>query len=145
MGIEGKSGCSKIKRRKLAINWKQLLPSSSGDDDRPTELLVTSKRKSKCGRSEGDAQENHKEDLELQTKSYDEITEYIARSKRFLVTLSDKLPDRGEKLKATLQRYEDELERRNKLELEKVLPEAKGKVTRNLHHQQCLPNFLTEC
>ncbi|CAI9275677.1 unnamed protein product [Lactuca saligna] len=145
MGFEGKSGCSKLKRRKLAINWKQLVPSSSGDDDRPTELLVTSKRKSKCGRSEGDAQENDKEDLELQTKSYDDITEYIARSKRFLVTLSDKLPDRGEKLKATLQRYEDELERRNKLELEKsakllflqVLPEAKGNVTRSLHHQQC--------
>ncbi|CAI9275679.1 unnamed protein product [Lactuca saligna] len=137
MGIKGKGGCSKIKRRKLAINWKQLVTSSSGDDDHPTELLVTSKRKSKCGRSEGDAQENHKEDLELQTKSYDEITEYIARAKRFLLTLSDKLPDRGEKLKATLQRYEDELERRNKLEREKVLPEAEGNVTRILHHQQC--------
>ncbi|KAL7610589.1 hypothetical protein Lser_V15G11439 [Lactuca serriola] len=121
MESEEESGCSRIKNNKpLRLDWEELLPSSSGDDDRPPELLVRSKKKFKGGGSGTDAQENQMEDLELQTKSLNEITESITRFKKNLVTLAKKLPDNGEKLKGTLQRYEDELERRNKLKSEKV-------------------------
>ncbi|KAI3502409.1 hypothetical protein L1887_30461 [Cichorium endivia] len=117
MEIEEESGCSGTKRKtRLALDWEELLPGSSGDDDRPPEILVKSKRKSKDGSSGGDAQEIQKEDLELQTKSNNEITECIARIKKSLQTLSHKLPDKGEKFRANLKRHEDELERRNKLQ-----------------------------
>ncbi|KAI3518000.1 hypothetical protein L1887_06302 [Cichorium endivia] len=43
------------KKPAAALDWEQLLPGSSGDDDRPPKLLVKSKRKSKDGGSGGDA------------------------------------------------------------------------------------------
>ncbi|XP_071692871.1 ubiquitin-like-specific protease 1C isoform X2 [Rutidosis leptorrhynchoides] len=52
-------------------------------------------------------------------KTDGEINEFISRQKR-MEKISYKLPDRGEKLKATVRRYEAELERRNQAKLTKV-------------------------
>ncbi|XP_076936226.1 ubiquitin-like-specific protease 1D [Bidens hawaiensis] len=60
------------------------------------------------------------EDLELMGKSDREIAESVARIKRNFQTIGVRLPDGGQKFKANLMRHERELERRNKLQLDKA-------------------------
>ncbi|KVH96072.1 Peptidase C48, SUMO/Sentrin/Ubl1, partial [Cynara cardunculus var. scolymus] len=120
MEIEQENACNGVKRNEpLTLDWEQLLPTASADDDRPPELVVKSEKKSKDGSSGGDAEQDQKEHFELLSKSDHEINEYIARHKTVMQTLSSKLPDKGEKLKATFRRHVEELERRKKLQSEK--------------------------
>ncbi|KAI3824898.1 hypothetical protein L1987_06371 [Smallanthus sonchifolius] len=100
--------CNGIKR-KPPLDWDHLLPTDS-DDDRPPELVV---------KSDHEITENQMID-ELMMKSDREITETIARFSKTLQSLGDRLPDKGEKVKANLRRHEQELERRKKLQSEKA-------------------------
>lgn len=114
---EEENGCNKLLKRKkpLDLNWEHILPTSSGDDDdRRPELVVTSKN------GGGGEVDEPTEDLNLMIKSEREIKETIVRLKG-LQNLAHNLPDNGDKLKANLRRHEDELQRRIKLQLDKVL------------------------
>ncbi|MFS8031516.1 putative Ulp1 peptidase [Helianthus anomalus] len=117
MDIEAQTTCNRIKRKKP---YEELKPTVSGDDDRTAEHEATSQKNSDSDGGGVDAQENKTEDLELMEKSDREIATSIERFKRNLQTISVKLPDGGEKLKANLRRHEYELERRKKLQLEKA-------------------------
>ncbi|KAJ0667094.1 putative transcription factor/ chromatin remodeling BED-type(Zn) family [Helianthus annuus] len=106
-----------IKRKKP---YEELKPTASGDDDRTVEHEATSEKNSDSDAGGVDAQENKTEDLELMEKSDCEIAASIEMTKRNLQTIGVRLPDGGEKYKANLRRHEYELERRKKLQLEKV-------------------------
>ncbi|KAM0058901.1 putative transcription factor/ chromatin remodeling BED-type(Zn) family [Helianthus debilis subsp. tardiflorus] len=106
-----------IKRKKP---YEELKPTASGDDDCTVEHEATSEKNSDSDAGGVDAQENKTEDLELMEKSDREIAASFERIKRNLQTIGVRLPDGGEKYKANLRRHEYELERRKKLQLEKV-------------------------
>ncbi|GJR69939.1 hypothetical protein Tco_0016004 [Tanacetum coccineum] len=57
--------------------------------------------------------QNESEEIEMKTDT--EIKDTISRMKNNLKNFASKLRDGGEKLKASLRKYEDELERRNKV------------------------------
>ncbi|GJY08049.1 hypothetical protein Tco_0375103 [Tanacetum coccineum] len=64
--------------------------------------------------------QNESEEIEMKTDT--EIKDTISRMKNNLKNFASKLRDGGEKLKASLRKYEDELERRNKIKPPPVLP-----------------------
>lgn len=91
------------------------LDLDSSNNDPPPDLHITSDNKP-------DAQiDSHEEvDLELMDKSDREIEESIVRIRKNFNLIRIKLPDGGQKFKANLRRHEFELERRKKLQLDKV-------------------------
>lgn len=103
-------GCNKSKRKSFSLDWKDLLLDSS-DEDRSPELVVKSNHQ---------VTENEMIDSELLTKSDREITASIVSFTKTLQAYGDKLADKGEKVKANLWRHERELERRKKIQSEKV-------------------------
>ncbi|KAI3717427.1 hypothetical protein L1987_69033 [Smallanthus sonchifolius] len=100
--------CNGIKR-KPPLDWDHLLLTDS-DDDRPPDLVV---------KSDHEITENQMMDV-LMMKSDRELTETVARFRKALQSLGDRLPDKGEKVKENLRRHEQELERRKKLQSEKA-------------------------
>ncbi|GJX74753.1 hypothetical protein Tco_0313348 [Tanacetum coccineum] len=64
--------------------------------------------------------QNESEEIEMKTDT--QIKETISRMKNNLKNFGFKLRDGGEKLKVSLRKYEDELERRNKIKPPPVLP-----------------------
>ena len=114
-----------FKRKKpLEIDWKMIFSTDDDVDDRPPEIVITSAVKSTAGGGGGGGRreaKTEKEDAEYQKKSDRELEDMIPRIKQNILKLSDKLPDKGEKFKATLKRCEDEVERRKKICGDKVL------------------------
>ncbi|KAJ9554411.1 hypothetical protein OSB04_018456 [Centaurea solstitialis] len=96
----------KKKNTPFDIDWNKLMDDDDVDD-RPPEIVITSAVKSNGGGDGGG-------ESEYRRKTDGELEEMISRTKHNIVTLSDKLIDKGEKLKATLRRCEDEVERRKK-------------------------------
>ncbi|KAI3733519.1 hypothetical protein L6452_12962 [Arctium lappa] len=105
-----------FKRKKpLDIDWKLLLPTDDALDDHPPDLVIT---KSKGGGDGGGGvrdSKTEKEDVEYRMKTDGELEDMIPRIKQNILTLSGKLPDKGEKFKATLRRCVAEVERRKKI------------------------------
>lgn len=102
----------KCKKRKLDINWKEVLPERN--DEPLAELIVekaeppTSAPKSVHAMNDdsgsGEESERQMSNHELELK--------IARMKSFYETSRQRMPDKGEKFIAKLQRLEKEHERR---------------------------------
>nr|XP_043609828.1 uncharacterized protein LOC122581647 [Erigeron canadensis] len=134
MEIDDDNSCNstKTKKKPLDLGWNRLLPTTSSghDDGRSPELIITtSTNKFDGGGGEVHApqQEDQKDDLGIMTKTDDEINECIARKRNSFQVLGKRLPDKGEKFMADIRRLEIELERRNKLKLEKETCEAEVK------------------
>ena len=100
----------RAKKRPLDLDWEKLLPNSSqnddDDDDAPPELIVKS---STTTATMGSGDERH-EDLEKWSDRM--LEEHIERKRRTCETMGPRMPDKGEKLRLTLKRFEDERERR---------------------------------
>ncbi|PWA71236.1 Peptidase C48, SUMO/Sentrin/Ubl1 [Artemisia annua] len=109
MEIDEPNGPKRKASTPITLDWDQLLSREDGGDDRPPELEVIRSNKKPKELSENIYQS---EDLEMVVKSDRELKESIARFKRNLKTLAHKLRDGGERLRVSLKRHEDELERR---------------------------------
>ncbi|KAL0004188.1 hypothetical protein SO802_011749 [Lithocarpus litseifolius] len=100
----------RTKKRPLDLDWEKLLPNSSqndDDDDAPPELIVKSSTTTTATMGSGD--ERH-EDFEKWSDRT--LEEQIERKRRTCETMGPRMPDKGEKLRLTLKRLEDERERR---------------------------------
>ncbi|KAF7829365.1 ubiquitin-like-specific protease 1D isoform X1 [Senna tora] len=87
--------------------------SIQDDDDQPPPMLVLSPSSSKTTDSLGEPRQSSNMDPHgLQHLRDHELTESIQSKKHTLETMGGNLPDKGEKLRATIKRYEDELARR---------------------------------
>ncbi|KAK9064504.1 hypothetical protein SSX86_015886 [Deinandra increscens subsp. villosa] len=104
------ANCIEIKKPPLSLDWHHLIDSSD-DDDRPPEHVV---------KSNHEITENQAIESEFAMKSGCEIRENIARLRKTLKSQGEKLPDKGEKIKVNIRKHEDEIERRKKIQLEKV-------------------------
>nr|XP_043606355.1 ubiquitin-like-specific protease 1D isoform X2 [Erigeron canadensis] len=95
------------------------LSTTSSDDDRPPELIIVKSSNKSDGEVHAPPQEDEKDDFELMTKTDHELNQTLARLINTRA-LSKTLPDKGEKLMANIRRHQSELEKRNKLKLEKA-------------------------
>lgn len=123
------------RKRPLDIDWKKVLL----EDDPPLELEVTSTPviSNMGGR---DQQPPPRDDISRMTDT--QLDDLIARQRRNIATLGPKLPDKGEKLKVTLQRYQDEKERRKNRRLEEVFLLFYSLFIIHIHSFECqLPNI----
>ncbi|XP_062159325.1 ubiquitin-like-specific protease 1D [Alnus glutinosa] len=112
-------------RTELVLDWEKLLPSE--DDDPPVVLIVkpttTTTQPSKQS-AMGSAQRlNSQRDEGFDLLSDHELNDSIRSKRCTLETMALRLPDRGEKVRATLTRLEEEMERRK---LRRVDKEADG-------------------
>ena len=103
----------KKEKRPLELDWETLLPSQ---EDEPPPVLVVEEEASTIG--EQQHQQTQRDDVEYKTDH--ELNEMITRQSNMLETLGPKLPDKGAKLRANLQRLMDERERRKFCRVEKV-------------------------
>lgn len=105
----------RAKKRPLDLDWEKLLPNSSqngdDDDDAPPELIVKSSTTATATAAStmGSGDERH-EDFEKWSDRM--LEEQIERKRRTCETMGPRMPDKGEKLRLTLKRFEDERERR---------------------------------
>ncbi|KAM3706409.1 hypothetical protein ACJW31_03G150400 [Castanea mollissima] len=103
----------RAKKRPLELDWEKLLPNSSqnddDDDDAPPELIVKSSTTTTTATTMGSGDERH-EDFEKWNDRM--LEEQIERKRRTCETMGPRMPDKGEKLRLTLKRLEDERERR---------------------------------
>lgn len=98
--------------------------------NRPPEIVVvTSAEKSKDRVGVVQQPETKVEGFDYQMKTDDELESMITRLKKNLLTIGDKLPDKGEKVKATLRRYVAEVQRRKRSRVDKAETEG-GTVKR---------------
>ena len=74
------------------------------DDDRPPEIIITKPSKGFV-----------KRDHEYELKTEKELEELIMKNKNLVFSFGHKLADKGEKLRLTIQRCEEELDRRLKM------------------------------
>jgi hypothetical protein len=93
------------KKRPLELDWDKLLPSQD-DDDVPLEVIVKTTHQSAMG------SDQRQSDEDLQGLSTHYIQEQIDRKRRTLETLGPKLADKGDKIRRTIKRLQDELDRR---------------------------------
>uniref|UniRef100_A0A5B6ZMV5 Putative ubiquitin-like-specific protease 1D isoform X2 n=1 Tax=Davidia involucrata TaxID=16924 RepID=A0A5B6ZMV5_DAVIN len=105
------------KKRKTPIDldWEKLLPSR--DEEPPPVLVVTTSGREPSAMSGEQFQQSWMEE-ELSRMGDKELNDSIFRHRRNVETLGPKLPDKGEKLKATLKCLEDERERRESRRME---------------------------
>ena len=109
-------------KKPLDLDWAKLLPTDDSVDDRPPDIVITPAEKSKgCG---GDLQQPKMEEKDnvYQTKTDGELEGMIRSMTNTIRTTADKLPDNGEKCRATLQRCIAEVERRKRTRGTKVSP-----------------------
>ncbi|KAL4639113.1 hypothetical protein ACB092_03G195000 [Castanea dentata] len=104
----------RAKKRPLELDWEKLLPNSSqnyddDDDDAPPELIVKSSTTTTTATTMGSGDERY-EDFEKWSDRM--LEEQIERKRRTCETMGPRMPDKGEKLRLTLKRLEDERERR---------------------------------
>ncbi|XP_075658267.1 ubiquitin-like-specific protease 1D isoform X5 [Castanea sativa] len=99
----------RAKKRPLELDWEKLLPNSSQNDDAPPELIVKSSTTTTTATTMGSGDERH-EDFEKWGDRM--LEEQIERKRRTCETMGPRMPDKGEKLRLTLKRLEDERERR---------------------------------
>jgi ubiquitin-like-specific protease 1C/D len=112
-------------RTELVLDWEKLLPSE--DDDPPVVLIVkptttttTTTQPSKQS-AMGSAQRlNSQRDEGFDLLSDHELNDSIRSKRCTLETMALRLPDRGEKVRATLTRLEEEMERRKLRRVDKV-------------------------
>ncbi|PWA90947.1 Peptidase C48, SUMO/Sentrin/Ubl1 [Artemisia annua] len=88
----------------LDLDMDMLFKEDPCDDDRPPEIIITKP-------SKGFVERDH----EFELKTEKELKEMIMKNKNHVFSFGHKLPDKGEKLRLTIQRCEDELERRLKM------------------------------
>ncbi|XP_057947911.1 ubiquitin-like-specific protease 1D isoform X2 [Malania oleifera] len=132
------------KKKPLDLDWDQLLPTRE-DEEPPAELVVTTEATAGAVTASGaatttserqrhrehspmvrepQAQQQHysqRDDIEHMTDH--ELNDTIRRKIRNIETLGPKLPDKGAKLRASLKRFQGEMERRN---LQRLQPDANG-------------------
>lgn len=99
----------KFQMARLIIDWNQLI-----DDNPPAELVVATKATPTI------TVDGEEQNEEFSNLTNDEITEKINRFKRLLGCRGPSLFDGGEKLKTTIKKLEDELQRRKLLRSDKA-------------------------
>lgn len=103
----------KKEKRPLDLNWETLLPSQ--DDEPPLVLVV--EQESPTIEEPQQQQQTQRDDVEYKTDH--ELNDLISRHSIHVESLGPKLPDKGAKLRANLQRLMDERERRKLCRVEK--------------------------
>lgn len=103
----------KKEKRPLNLDWETLLPNQ---EDEPPPVLVVEEESPTTG--EPQQQQNQRDGVEQKTDH--ELNDMITRQSITLENLGPKLPDKGAKLRANLQRLIDERERRKICRVEKV-------------------------
>ncbi|KAF3663793.1 putative xyloglucan endotransglucosylase/hydrolase protein 33-like [Capsicum annuum] len=106
---------------RLIIDWNKLV-----NDEPPAELVVDTKAPPTTAAAAGE------ENDELSELTVLELTRKINGIKSLLSSIGARLPDKGEKLKARLKKYEDEFERKLLLHSEKITSDKCGSLGR--HH-----------
>ncbi|XP_059649015.1 ubiquitin-like-specific protease 1D [Cornus florida] len=110
------------KKRRLDLDWEQIMPRS-GDDDPPPVLEVTttttttSQPPSAAAMDGEELQDSQR--FEFERLGDRELNDDISRIRVNIDKFSEKLPDKGEKLRARLKLLQYERERRQRLRLEK--------------------------
>ncbi|KAG7979613.1 hypothetical protein I3843_05G139200 [Carya illinoinensis] len=107
------------KKIPLVLDWEKLLPSH--DDDVPPPLLVVKPSGQPPNESPMDSDQSHsqREEGGFHLLSDHDLNESIRSKLRTLENMAPKLADKGEKIRATLKRLEDEMERRKLRRLNK--------------------------
>lgn len=107
------------KKLPLVLDWEKLLPSH--DDGVPPPLLVVIPNSQPPKSSPMDSDQSHSQREEgFDLLSDHDLNESIRSKRRTLETMAPKLHDKGQKIRATLKRLEDEMERRKLRRLNKV-------------------------
>ncbi|KAF7809284.1 ubiquitin-like-specific protease 1D isoform X1 [Senna tora] len=114
------------KKLPLQLDWNQLLPSRA-DDEPPPMLIVKPPSDSlshprKPSRFGSDHPAFPADDLGRFNDR--ELSDMLKRKKATLDTTSRRLPDKGEKLRDVIKRYEDELARREMQHLDKEVDDS---------------------
>lgn len=107
-------GEEKKEKRTLGLDWETLLPS---EEDEPPPIQVVEQESPTIGETQ---QQEHAQRDDVGYKTDSELNEMITRQSRSLDACGPKLPDKGEKLRAYLQRLLEEKERRKLCRVEKV-------------------------
>lgn len=98
------------KKRRLELNWDQLLPST--DEEPLAELVVTTTN------SNNDQQHSQREEIKHMSDA--KLNMLIHRQIKNLENFGRTLPDKGVKLRAYMKLLEDEREHRKLQRLDKV-------------------------
>ncbi|XP_048322454.1 ubiquitin-like-specific protease 1D [Ziziphus jujuba] len=109
------------KRRPLDLDWETLLPSQ--EDDPPAVLIVKSNNNQNINTlkdSSMAAADSRNSDSEYSELRDHELDDRIVRQKKNIEGMGPRLPDKGEKLRLSLKRMEEERERRKLRRVETV-------------------------
>lgn len=119
--MEG-GGERKRKGVPIALDWDWLMPPGAKDDEVPPELVIENAAEKSKPREElmMEYEEEPHRDHYLEKMSDKELIEKFHRVKSSLGTMSSRLPDGGEKLRANLKSTEAEMERRKLLKVGNV-------------------------
>lgn len=112
----------KNKKRKspIDLDWDKLLPPRQQDDDEPPPILVVTTISGVAGQPQSTMGGGEQVGDELETMPDLRLEESITRGRKNYETLGPKLPDKGQKLLASIRRLEEENERRKRRRLVKV-------------------------
>lgn len=111
----------KNKKRKspIDLDWDKLLPPRQQDDDEPSPILVVTTIAGVAGQPQSTMGGGEQVGDELETMPDLRLEESITRGRKNYETLGPKLPDKGQKLLASIRRFEEENERRKRRRLVK--------------------------
>ncbi|CAL5418949.1 unnamed protein product [Camellia sinensis] len=102
----------KMKGGPIDLDWDLLLPRGNDDEPPPVLVVTAAARNQSPPPPMGGDQEELSQRDELFQKSDRELEDAITRLRNSIETIGPKLPDKGEKLRASLKRLEDEKEHR---------------------------------
>ncbi|OMO78205.1 Peptidase C48, SUMO/Sentrin/Ubl1 [Corchorus capsularis] len=101
------------KKRKLKLDWNQLLSKKPGDDEPLPPLVVITTEPQQPGRQSDAMGGGDYQDREHLVGMTDrELDENIRRQRQTFENVASRLPDKGEKIRCKIERLEEEKERR---------------------------------
>ncbi|CAK9137778.1 unnamed protein product [Ilex paraguariensis] len=107
------------KGKKLDLDWEKLLPDHQDDDEEPPTVLVVTTTGADAEKSESVAMDGEQQQNGFRHLSDKELYDTIERNRQNLKSVGEKLADKGEKLRVSIKRQEDEIERRQRQRAEK--------------------------
>ncbi|OMO52793.1 hypothetical protein COLO4_36969 [Corchorus olitorius] len=101
------------KKRKLKLDWNQLLSEKPGDDEPlPPLVVITTEPQQPRRQSDAMGGGDYQDREHLVGMTDRELDENIRRQRQTFENFASKLPDKGEKIRCKIERLEEEKERR---------------------------------
>ncbi|CAK9181712.1 unnamed protein product [Ilex paraguariensis] len=107
------------KRKKLDLDWGKLLSDHIDEDEEPPTVMVVTNTGAAAEKLKSAAMDDEQQQNGFNHMNDRELNDVLERNIQNLKSVGDRLPDKGQKLRVSIKRLEEEIERRQHQRAEK--------------------------